>query len=310
MAKTNNDEEYLRQHLNDIDSSNKSTTQDTIYKMATEGAKTSDLQFFNFDVRELPCGNFYPKGTMFAVRPAQVKEIQAYSMVDDNNIMDIVEKMNGMLASCVRVKYPDGTVATYLDIKDQDRIYLIFVIRELTFQQGNSLATKAKCVCGCENQVELKRQNFRFHPIDASLSKFFDESRRSFSFKIKNGKTFELTPPTIGIQKAFTEFIIKESQEKRTPNLSFLKIVPFMLDGRNSITMEGIEQKLKDFENNMDDISFQFLNGAIGKLSFGIKEIVQPCIVCGSEVHTEMTFPNGSSGIFVIHDAFEAFIQE
>jgi hypothetical protein len=51
------------------------------------------------------------------------------------------------------------------------------------------------------------------------------------------------------------------------------------------------------------------LNAAVGKMTFGIKELKKTC-ACGEEVHTEMQFPNGASGIFVIHDAFEAFIKE
>jgi hypothetical protein len=70
------------------------------------------------------------------VRPAQVREIQAYSMVDDNNFYDIVEKMNGMLQSCVRIKYPDGRMGSFLEVKDQDRLFLIFLNKRINFQQG------------------------------------------------------------------------------------------------------------------------------------------------------------------------------
>jgi len=87
-----------------------------------------------------------------------------------------------------------------------------------------------------------------------------------------------------------------------------LKIIPFLLSGRSSITNDGIKAKLVEFEE-MDDISFQFLNAAVGKMTFGIKELKKVC-ECGSEVHAEMTFPNGASGIFIIHDAFEAYIEE
>ena len=119
---------------------------------------------------------------------------------------------------------------------------------------------------------------------------------------------FELCPPNIGLQKSFTEYIIKENEEKRNPNLAFLKIIPFTLPGRNSITYEGIKAKLKEFEQ-MDDISFQFLNSAVSKMTFGIKELKKKC-TCGEEIHTDMQFPNGASSIFVIHDAFEAYIKE
>ena len=304
------EEDYLKRHLNDIDpSKNQSNFNDnTTQKPVVEGTKVSDLQYFNFDIRELPCGQFYPTGTLFMVRPAQVKEIQAYSMVDDQNFYDIVEKMNDILQSCVRVKYSDGKIGSFLDIKDQDRLFLVFLIRELTFQSGSSLSVNAKCSCGQEVPIELNKENFVFHEIDEKLERFYNRNSGSYTFKTVNGKTFELTPPNIGLQKAFTDYIMKENNEKRNPNLAFLKIIPFMMNGRTSITYEGVKAKVKDFEE-MDDISFQFLNAAVGKMTFGIKELKKTC-TCGEEVHTDMQFPNGASSIFVIHDAFEAYIKE
>lgn len=301
------EEDYLKRHLSGLEESKAEVISD-IPQPKTDGSRTTDLQYFSFDIRELPCGEFYPSGTTFMIRPAQVREIQAYSMVDDQNFYDIVEKMNDMLQACVRVKYSDGKVGSYLDIKDQDRLFLIFMIRELTFQSGNSLSINAKCSCGGELTIELKRQNFVFHEIDEKLSKFYNRNTGSYHFETKNGKSFELTPPNIGLQKSFTEYILKENNEKRNPNLAFLKIIPFMLGGRTSITYDGIKSKLTDFEK-MDDISFQFLNAAVGKMTFGIKELKKTC-TCGEEIRTEMQFPNGASGIFVIHDAFETFIKE
>ena len=307
------EEDYLKRHLQDLDEGKKVVEQKQMNSdipfQSVDNARVSDLQYFNFDIRELPCGQFYPAGTLFMVRPAQVKEIQAYSMVDDQNFYDIVEKMNDMLQACVRIKYPDGKVASYLDIKDQDRLFLIFLIRELTFQQGNGLSVNnVRCSCGQENSIELKRGNFVYYDIDEKLMKFYNKGTGSYNFSTIHGKHFDLTPPNIGLQKAFSDYILKENNEKRSPNLAFLKIIPFMLNGRSHITYEGIKSKLTEFEG-MDDISFQFLNAAVGKMTFGIKELKKTCS-CGEEVHTDMQFPNGASGIFVIHDAFEAYIKE
>ncbi len=302
------EEEYLRKHLESVDS-NQSNSDIPFVQPVVNASKSTDLQYFNFDVKELPCGRYYQTGTVVMVRPAQVREIQAYSMVDDNNFYDIVEKMNDILQSCVRLKYPDGKIASYLDIKDQDRLFLVFLIRELTFQQGNSLAVNARCSCGTDMQIEMNRKNFVFHEFDDKLDKFFDNATKTFRFRIANGKEYELSPPCIGIQKSFTDYIIKENNEKKTPNLAFLKIIPFMLSGRTGITLDGIKAKLQEFEK-IDDISFQFLNAAVGKMTFGLKELKTNCAGCGMEVRSDMNFPNGASGIFVIHDAFEAYIKE
>ena len=301
------EEEYLKKHLDGIDEP-QNDNNIPIANPVINMNKSSDLQYFNFDIKELPCGKYYQTGTVVMVRPAQVKEIQSYSMVDDDNFYDIVEKMNDMLMSCVRLKLPDGKVSPYLDVKDQDRLFLIFLIRELTFQQGNTLAVNAKCSCGSEHKIEMGRKSFVFHEFDEKLSKFFDNGTKSFRFSLQNDKSYELSPPCIGIQKSFTEYIVKEHNEKRVPSLSFLKIIPFMLTGRTNITQDGIKSKLQEFEK-IDDVSFQFLNAAVGKMTFGLKELKTMC-GCGLEVRSEMTFPNGASGLFVIQNAFDTYIKE
>lgn len=302
------EEDYLKRHLGEIESGKNNSFENLVDATVVESNRTSELQYLSFDVKDFPCGKFYPAGTMFMIRAAQVIEIQSYSMVDDNNFYDVIEKMNDMLQACVRVKYSDGRVGSYLEVKDQDRIYLIFLIRELTFQNGNSLCVNVKCSCGLENSIELKRQNFRFHQTSPVIDKFFSPSSNSFNFETKHGKSFELTPPNIGLQKAFTDYIIKENNNKVTPNLAFLKIIPFTLNGRTNITYDGIQAKLKDFQS-IDDISFQFLNAAVGKMTFGIEKLAKKC-ECGEEVTADMEFPNGASGIFVVRDAFEAYIKE
>jgi len=300
------EDDYLKDHLSSFESPLRS---DPSTKKAPSSSRSTDLQFISVDITELPCGNLYPRGTSLMVRSAQVREIQSYSMVDDKNIYDIFEKMNDMLKSCVRIKFPDGEMGSYLDLKDQDRIYTIFLIRELTFQQGNTLAVDAECACGCQNQIELKRSSFKFHKMDDKISKYYSERTNSFVFNISNGKEFELTVPSIGISKSFTEYIVKENIDNKKPNMAFLKIIPYMLENRNSITYDGIKSKLVMFQG-LDDISFQFLNSAVNKMTLGVEGLRTECTECGLEVHTEMTFPNGASGIFVIHDAFEAFIKE
>jgi len=303
------EEDYLKRHLQNLEAKSTPISNAPKVNVQVDNSRMSDLQYFAFDIKEFPCGIFYPAGATIQVRPALVKEIQAYSMVDDNNFFDIIEKMNDMLSSCVRIKYIDGRIGSYVEIKDPDRFYLIFLIRELTFQQGSALNVTASCSCGASTTIELKRDNFKKFEVSEKISKYYDPRTLSFRFAIKNGKVFNLAPPTIGLQKSFTEYIVKENNEKRKPNLSFLKIIPFLLYDKNSITQDGIKAKLSEYEK-LDDMTFQFLNAAVEKMSFGIENLKKNCATCGLEVTTEMTFPDGPSALFVVHDAFDQFIEE
>ena len=299
----NSEEDYLREHLSKLESK-QNFTEHVAPKV--DNSRTSDLQYQAMDVKHFPCGMFYPNGTILMIRPALVKEIQAYSIVDDNNFPDIIDKMDDILMSCVRVKYNDGTMGTYLDIKEQDRIFILFMIRELTFQQGMYLTVNTTCQCKADVQVELNRTNFVYFKLNDKLSKYFDNYSKSFVFEFK-GQNFELTMPNIGLQRSFTEYITEEVGQKREPNLSFLKIMPFLLGDRNAMTSKEIKEELNKYQSMSMD-TFQFLNSAITYMKFGIEKLRKVCVTCGKEVYTEMVFPNGASGIFVIHDAFDQYI--
>ena len=69
------EDEYLRKHLESVDNQ-QSNSDIPFVKPVVESAKSSDLHYFNFDIKEMPCGKYYPTGTVVMVRPAQVKEIQ------------------------------------------------------------------------------------------------------------------------------------------------------------------------------------------------------------------------------------------
>lgn len=304
MAKKKNDsEEYLKNYLDSQEGEqslpNKPTNFDT--------SNAKDLDYVNVDASTLPCGEFYPNGTQIMVRAAKVKEIQAFSMVDDTNFYDIVEKMNEMLSQCVKVKYFNGKKSSYLDIKDGDRFYMIFLIRELTFQSGNELNLSVPCECGAEVNIPLKRSNFELHKMDESLIKYFDKDQNLFVFNAKDGKSYKMGVPSIGLQKCYTEhYIFKTIKEKKKLNMSFLKNDPSLIADRTSITEEGIIKRLSDYEN-MDKSLFQFVDEVSGKLNFGIKGVVSMCS-CGKEVRSSDLFRDGASKLFKTNDAFESFI--
>ena len=274
---------------------------------------SNNLDYLNVDLSALPLGIFYKPGFSIKIRSAKVQEVQAYSVVDDKNLIDVTEKMNQMLSSCVRVELPNGKKGSYKDIKDGDRLQLIFMIRELSFQSGNSLAKEVKCeFCGHEFKIPFRattnnvtKKTFTKHDFPEELTKFFDEQERVFIFDI-DGVVFKLAPPTIGIQETIYKHIEETVKNKKTPNVSYLKIIPFLLYDRITITKKGIVSKEDEFKR-FDMNTFQILNYAVDKMVFGLNGLKMECPECGQEVHTDMTFPNGASSLFIISNPLGYF---
>jgi hypothetical protein len=270
-------------------------------------------EYMVIPLENLPCGLFYKPGTKISIRSAKVQEVQAYSVVDDNNYLDITEKMNQILSSSVKYFYPNGSQGSYKDVRDGDRLYLIFMIRELTFPGGKNLSKDVTCEnCGHEFKMELRatssptvKKSFVNYEMPEKLAKYFDRQERVFVFNI-NGVDYKLAPPTIGIQEIFFGDIKNKIQGERNPNVAFLKLASFLLHDRTKITEEGIKAKEQEFKR-LDMKTFQVLNQAVGLMLFGIKEMKNDCPSCGLEVHTTMSFPTGASNIFVIPDAFDEY---
>lgn len=319
MENTKNEKKDAFEQFLSNETSNKNLPQDKQgdFSPDDEYLRNTDLnQYLTVDLNVLPAGIFYKPGTKILIRAATVGEVQAYSSVDDTNFLDVTEKMNEMLSRCVRVKHPNGTVGSYKDLKDNDRLYLIFMIRELTFQKNTNLAKDVKCPeCSHEFKIQFRatsgadqNKTFIIHEMSEELKPFFNGNDRVFEFKVK-GQVYKLAPPSISIQEAFFKVIKEKVQDNKTPNVAFMKIIPFLLWDRRTITEEGIKQKEKEF-SEMDMEVFQFLNAAVDKMLFGIKEMKKECPSCGLEVRTDMTFPKGASSVFVVPDIFAKFAKK
>lgn len=271
-------------------------------------------EYISIDPMSLPTGMFYKSGTRISIRAASVADVQEYSVVDNSNIIDVTEKMNLILSRCVRFVYPNGMQGNYKDIKDNDRISLIFMIRELTFQKGNNLAKEVSCEhCNHEFKIEFRsshsqsmKKTFEYYEMNDELKDFFNPSTKTIDIEIDD-VLWKLAPPTIGLQEIFfSDLKTNVQQNNKNPNVSFLKIIPFTLWDKNKISEDGIKAKEKEFKK-MDMETFQTLNYIVDKMKFGIKGLKTNCPVCDGEVHTDMTFPGGASNIFVVSSPLDKF---
>lgn len=315
--KERKNKEYLESLLSndDDEKNNKGISKQSYKKVVTDNYAPPTSEYSLIDINLLPGSRFYEIGTKISIRSAKVSEIQAYSVVDDENFVDITEKMNELLSRNVLFVYPDGKKGTYRDLKDADRMFIIFMIRELTFQGGNTLTKEVQCN-SCNNEFIIPFRStsnnqgpstFELHEPNLKIEKFWNKEERCYEL-IHNNVSWKLGAPTIGIQEDFYEEIKRNVNSDKKPNVSFMKIMPYLLYDRSSITPEGIKKKLKDY-NDMNDLKlFSGLNAIVNNMTLGIKGLTHKCKECGTEVHTEMTFPFGASNLFELTDILDSFI--
>jgi hypothetical protein len=309
--KQKKNKEYLDSLLGDKEESNTKKPKEVV---VTNDYTPPSAEYSLIDINLLPAAMFYKAGTKISIRAAKVSEIQAYSVVDDENFVDITEKMNELLSKNIIFIHPDGTKGSYRDIKDADRMFLIFMIRELTFQGGNTLTKEVQCPkCDHEFTIPFRATanndgpaTFELQKPNETIEKFWKPELNCYEL-IYEGVSWKMGPPTIGIQEDFYDEIKRNVQEDKKPNVSFMKIMPFLLYDRSSITPEGMKAKLKEYMNMNDLKLFNGLNSVVNNMTLGIKGLTMNCKECGEEVHTELTFPGGASTLFEFSNPLEAF---
>lgn len=174
-------------------------------------------------LEDLPSrGLFYPDGTRIYISAAKLSDIKRWTSMDDTNTSDINDKIQNILESCARISFgPDSPVrASWKDIVDVDRLYILFAIHDRTFPKGqNDIMVKIN-----ENDnVILNKDNVAYVEFSEKLMNYYNPERKCFCFPVKNKKAFaktngmmEIYVPKLGV----SEFIMNYMQacEQRHDN--------------------------------------------------------------------------------------------
>lgn len=248
-------------------------------------------------------GLFYPKDARFFIRAASVKEIRHFSTINDQDPFQVDEALNEIVKGCLMMRYP-GKQASHKDLKEEDRIYIILSIRDLTFVDGeNKLAVSVNCKeCGHENQIEIKNDSFESNDPSDSIMKYYDEEKRRFLVSTKSSGIIDITPPSIGVMSQVTKYIRKSQEEGKKIDPSFVKSLPYMVQEWRGFTESQIQNLEIEFMR-WDSKKYQVFNALCEMAKVGVKEqIHRECEKCGSEVRTPITFPGGIKSLFVVSD--------
>ncbi len=265
--------------------------------------------YIKLDLANFPSGGqFYREDFEIHIRAARVGEIREFSTLDEENILDVDEKLNSLLVNCTKIMYGNQR-GSYRDVLEEDRIYLILSIRELTFKDGeNKLMMpvgRKNCKTGtCKSQesVELRTGNLQFNETDDLLEKYYDVTNKCFTVPTKNHGEIVIAPPTIGVMRAVTDWIRSREEQNKPWDKSSLAILPYIQREWRGFNDKQIFSAITSFQG-WDASKYSIIYRLVEKAKIGVKpEFVFPCESCSEEVTVPLTFPGGIKALFIIQD--------
>jgi hypothetical protein len=272
-------------------------------RYATQKAMDPDMHlgYHNIDISTLPSGGrFYSSDAKIAIRPAQVSEVRHFSTIDEGNLLDIEDKLNHIVKNCTRF-IAGAKVLSYKDILEEDRIYILLSIRDLTFPEPESkLTVKASTKDGEEFDAEISAQYFQLSKVTDEIEKYYDEEARAFAIKTKSFGTIMMRPPSIGVMESITNYIKVRQIEKKQWDQSYLQILPYITLDWRGFTDEKIFKGEVDF-HSWNTQKYSLVYRLAEKMRIGVQpEMLVP--FGDEEVLVTIGFRDGIKSLFVVQD--------
>jgi hypothetical protein len=279
-----------------------------ISELPDYSTKTPDIGWKNMPIENLPSqGMFYPDDIVISIRAANVKEIRHFSTIDENDFIDGDDKLNFILESCVKIKTKQIQKPSWKDIQDMDRFYLILAIRELTFlNDDNALQMDISCPnCGNTDRIIITKERIDYFKIDERIMKYYNSETKSFIIKMKDGVTFELFLPTLGVANFIKNYIRNKVQKQEYYEKTFVRMAPFMFKDWRTLTEGTFKAKdAETFKYNHKTISV--ISGIIDIFAGSVNtEIAHNCTACGEAIKSPISFQGGIKSLFLYTNIFD-----
>jgi len=221
--------------------------------------KGLEIGYKNMPMESLPSkGMYYPKDFKLSFRAASLEEIKHYSSMDENDFIDVNEKIASVLSTCIRVRHNDHQ-GSYEDLKEFDKIYMLFAIRDLSMlkhHRQNKISQEIDCPqCGIKIKREITNDVFGYYELDEKIMKYYDEGERGFVFRDDAlGEPLRIYIPSIGTLKYITDYMREKEQEKRQGkggfyDKQFLTFLQFLVKDWRELSEAYISQMYRDYKD-------------------------------------------------------------
>jgi len=248
-------------------------------------------------------GLYYPASTEITIRSAMAAEIRHWSTIDEEDIFNMDDALNKIIEKCCKIKF-GNSIASYKDIKEIDRFFLVFAIRELTFKQGeNQLNISFNCSnCGTVDERSISKEMLSYYTPSPELATRFNEDERCFHLKLTNGEELKLYLPSLGVMNYIKGYVKDKIQNKVEYDKAFLKWAPFLFSDWRGLNDAYYTKALQDsYSWGTDKISVA--DWFVKHMQETIKpEILNNCSVCGEATALPINFRGGIKSLFLVSD--------
>jgi len=305
------------------------TKQDTNQQFSQKNASPNNLgkvnmnrnplgmesEWKNIPVSNLPSKGFgYPEGFEIAIKASDVKEIRHFSTVDDDDRLDLDDKLNTIISKCMKIRWNGGFLESY-DLWYEDRFYIIMSIRDLTFIRGENkilLPLTKNCKkedCNLPDMIELRSNLLDSFEVDEEILRRYNSDSYSFKFIPKDGSPeMDLYIPTVGVTTLCRKILSEKKKKGKKFDESFAKVASFIIPD-----WRGLDERMYDqyekLSSEWTPLQFSIADQITERINFATKSrIYSKCESCGGEATAEITFPRGYRSLFVISDIFSQLL--
>ena len=267
-------------------------------------ADSSDsiLGWMLLDQATLPSkGKFYPADCVIKIRSARAKEIRHFSTMDENNYIDMEDKLNAIVESCTQLTSQTERM-TYRDLLEEDRIVILLTIRDLTFPEPeNKLVLKGKTEKTKRSvDIELTTKYLVPTNVPDEIEKYYDHKERTYVIQTRSAGTIRMRPPSIGSMQKITTYL-KDRQEKDVEfDKAFVQVLPYIQPNYQELSLTKIFQLEVEYKG-WDEKKFMIIYRLAERMKIGVATSLE-MEFDGEIAKAPLDFPGGIKSLFIISD--------
>jgi len=251
---------------------------------------------------ELPSsGKFYPNGCVIKIRSARAAEIRHFSTMDEENYIDMEEKLNHIVEMCTQIMIGDKRMS-YKDLLEEDRIVILLAIRDLTFPEPeNKLILKGKTETTKKSvDIELASKYLVATEVPTEIEAYYSSKERTYVIKTRSAGEIKMRPPSIGVMQEITKYL-KDRQEKEVEfDKAFIQVLPYITPDWRQLNLPKIFNLEVDYKS-WDQKKFMVIYRLAEKMKIGVETTLEMEFE-GEIAKAPLDFPGGIKSLFIISD--------